>query len=137
MLIVFPRPMDWTRLFSLGGRLKRRSSPPGDDAGAAAVLRLTELAEHAATVEKSLFERTAQLERANHAHALEAASHWRLAESAREEARLNALAAEVGRALAVRQELRQALQRCAELLVQHLDAAFARLWTLEEAGQWL
>jgi PAS domain S-box-containing protein len=138
MLILFPRPMDWTRLLvSLRGPLPGRRSAPGGLGGDGEDFRLTELAEHAAAVEKSLVERTAELERANHALAEKAASHWRLAENAREEARLNALAAEVGRALAVRQELRPSLQRCAELLVQHLDAAYARLWTLEDGGQWL
>ncbi len=47
-----------------------------------------------------------------------------------ERARLNALGADVGAALTQIERLPQALQQCAEALVEHLDAAFARVWTL-------
>jgi PAS domain S-box-containing protein len=46
-----------------------------------------------------------------------------------------ALGAEVGVALAEGGvPLRQVLQRCAEAVVRHLDAAFARVWTLDQDG---
>ena len=46
-----------------------------------------------------------------------------------------ALGAEVVVALAeAGASLRQTLQRCAEAVVRHLDAAFARVWTLERGG---
>jgi PAS domain S-box-containing protein len=46
-----------------------------------------------------------------------------------------AMGAEVGAALAEGEvPLRRALQRCAEAVVTHLDAAFARVWTLERGS---
>ncbi|HYY98909.1 MAG TPA: PAS domain S-box protein [Pyrinomonadaceae bacterium] len=46
-----------------------------------------------------------------------------------------AVGADVGRALAEGGvSLRGALQRCCEAVVRHLDAAFARVWTLEPGG---
>ena len=47
------------------------------------------------------------------------------------------LSSDVGRALTGGHALPFALQRCAEGLVQHLDAVFARIWTLNEAGDTL
>ncbi|TFG65125.1 MAG: PAS domain S-box protein [Nitrospirales bacterium] len=49
--------------------------------------------------------------------------------------RILALDAEVGRVLNQNQELRALLQGCTEALVQHLDAAFARIWTLNSTEQ--
>lgn len=46
-----------------------------------------------------------------------------------------ALNSSVGLALVRGDSLREILQRCAEALVKHLDAAFARVWTLDEASQ--
>lgn len=46
-----------------------------------------------------------------------------------------ALSAEIGNALIVGSGLRDALQRCAEAIVRHLDAAFARIWVLNEREQ--
>lgn len=43
-----------------------------------------------------------------------------------------ALGADVGVALAKSGALQSILQRCAEAMVQYLDAAFARIWTLNE-----
>lgn len=45
------------------------------------------------------------------------------------------LAAAVGDALTHGGSLRDVLQRCTEAVVGHLDAAFARIWTLNEADQ--
>ena len=46
-------------------------------------------------------------------------------------ARHAALAADVGAALTGSDTVRDTLQRCAEAIVRHLDAAFARIWTLD------
>lgn len=46
------------------------------------------------------------------------------------EARLAALGSDIGEALAQITELPEALQRCAEAIVHHLNAAFARIWIL-------
>ncbi|HEY6224072.1 MAG TPA: PAS domain S-box protein, partial [Gemmatimonadales bacterium] len=53
-------------------------------------------------------------------------------EALSQRARLAELNAEVGIALAQGESLRAILQRSAEALVRHLDAAFARIWTLNE-----
>jgi PAS domain S-box-containing protein len=50
-----------------------------------------------------------------------------------ERARLAALGADVGTALTQDDSLPEILRRVAEALVTHLDAAFARVWTLNEA----
>lgn len=49
-----------------------------------------------------------------------------------ERARVAALTGDVGLALAQGDTLGEVLQRCAELIVRHLGAAFARVWTLNE-----
>jgi len=54
-------------------------------------------------------------------------------ESFRERTRLLALSADVGRAMTTRSVLDDMLRGCAEALVEHLDAAVARVWTLSEA----
>ncbi|MGC1720722.1 MAG: CHASE3 domain-containing protein [Isosphaeraceae bacterium] len=52
-----------------------------------------------------------------------------------ERVRLMAMSAEVGAALTQADTLGHALQRCAGALVEYLDGAFARIWTLDpEAG---
>ena len=55
--------------------------------------------------------------------------------AAAEQHRLLAFNAAVGRALSLPDALPFVLQRCAEALVEHLDAAFARIWTLDAAGR--
>jgi PAS domain S-box-containing protein len=47
------------------------------------------------------------------------------------------LAAAIGMALTHDSDLGTMLQRCAEALVEHLDSALARLWTLQDSGQGL
>jgi PAS domain S-box-containing protein len=49
--------------------------------------------------------------------------------------RISMLGEDVGRALTQSASLSEALNRCAEALVRHLDAAFARIWTIDETGQ--
>ncbi len=51
-----------------------------------------------------------------------------------ERTRLSAVRAEIGMALTREGSLREVLQACAKALVQHLDAAFARIWTLSDDG---
>src|SRR5204862_756123 len=57
------------------------------------------------------------------------------------QARLNrqaALRADIGAALTDESDtLPQILQKCSESLVQHLDAAFSRIWLLNETGDTL
>ena len=57
----------------------------------------------------------------------------RAEEAMAERARLASLAADVGVALTGADTLPGILQPCAEALVRHLSAAFARIWTLNEA----
>ena len=52
-----------------------------------------------------------------------------------ERARLAELTSDVGIALTQGTDLRAMLQLCAEALVRHLDVAFARIWTLDDAGR--
>jgi PAS domain S-box-containing protein len=49
--------------------------------------------------------------------------------------RIAALSADVGLALIETDSVADTLRRCAEALVRHLDAAFARIWTLNETEQ--
>src|SRR5439155_22216014 len=57
----------------------------------------------------------------------------RAEEAMAERARLASLAADVGVALTGADTLPGILQPCAQALVQYLGAAFARVWTLNEA----
>ena len=47
------------------------------------------------------------------------------------------MGADVGKALIVGRSLREALQGCAEAMVRHLGAAFARIWVLNEKEETL
>src|SRR6059058_3781711 len=51
-----------------------------------------------------------------------------------ERARLAELTSDVGLALTQGTDLRAMLQLCADALVRHLDVAFARVWTLDDAS---
>jgi PAS domain S-box-containing protein len=55
----------------------------------------------------------------------------------KERVRMSTLNAEVAVALNAGTELRAMLQRCAELVVEHLDVAFVRVWTLNKPTQTL
>jgi PAS domain S-box-containing protein len=64
---------------------------------------------------------------------------WKRAEEAlraaiSERTRLSAVRADIGMALARKDSLREILRACTEAMVQHLDAAFARIWTLNSDG---
>jgi PAS domain S-box-containing protein len=56
---------------------------------------------------------------------------------AEQRARLAAFGADVGRALTHSRSMSDALGGTAEAIVRHLDAAFARIWTLNETDQML
>ncbi|MCA1630501.1 MAG: PAS domain S-box protein [Acidobacteria bacterium] len=58
----------------------------------------------------------------------------RAEEALLERTRLAALGADVGAALIQNEALPQMLQRCAETLVEHLDVAFTRIWTLDDGA---
>jgi PAS domain S-box-containing protein len=61
----------------------------------------------------------------------------RAEESLKERVRMSTLNAEVAVALNAGNELQPMLQHCSELMVQHLDVAFARIWTLNTETQTL
>ena len=61
----------------------------------------------------------------------------RAEESLNERVRTSTLSNEVALALNAGTEPQAMLQQCAELVVRHLDVAFARIWTLNEATQTL
>ena len=56
-----------------------------------------------------------------------------LARTLQERARLAVFTAEVGTALTQSETLPEMLSRCCDAMVEHLDAAFARIWTLNPA----
>ncbi len=61
-------------------------------------------------------------------------AHKRSEQALAERVRLAELTAKIGMALTEGDTLQHTLQACAAALVEHLDAAFARVWTLSEAG---
>jgi PAS domain S-box-containing protein len=52
-----------------------------------------------------------------------------------ERTRLAELNADIGLALTSADDMREMLGRCADAMVKHLDATFARIWTLDQQGQ--
>jgi PAS domain S-box-containing protein len=61
----------------------------------------------------------------------------RAEESLKEQVRMSSLYAEVAVALNAGTDLQPMLQRCCELMAQHLEVAFVRIWTLNDATQTL
>ena len=61
----------------------------------------------------------------------------RAEESLKERIRMSTLNTEVAVALNAGADLKTMLRQCAELVVRHLDVAFARIWTLNETTQTL
>jgi PAS domain S-box-containing protein len=55
----------------------------------------------------------------------------------KERVKLAALGADIGVALTTTNTSTEMLRRCTEAIVKHLDAAFARIWTVDDAGQTL
>jgi PAS domain S-box-containing protein len=52
-----------------------------------------------------------------------------------ERARISAFREEIGIALSRQEDLKRILHNCADAVVRHLDAAFARIWTIGSAGR--
>jgi len=80
--------------------------------------------------ERALQEANRELHRENE-------QRTRAEESLKERVRMSSLNAEVAVALNAGTELKPMLQRCCELVAQHLDVAFVRIWTLNHSGQTL
>ncbi len=57
--------------------------------------------------------------------------------SLEERARLTRLEAEIGHLITQSKTIEEVLQRCVQSLVRHVDAAFARIWTYNEAEEML
>jgi PAS domain S-box-containing protein len=77
------------------------------------------------------------LREANRELQREVEQRTRAEESLNERIRTSTLSTEVALALNAGNELQAMLQQCAELAVRHLDVAFTRIWTLNEATQTL
>ncbi|MBM4080760.1 MAG: PAS domain S-box protein, partial [Planctomycetes bacterium] len=83
-------------------------------------------------LETRVRERTADLTDANRRLQTEISDRKRAEEALEERARVVELTADVGTALSRRAGLGTVLGDCAQALVQHLDAALARVWTLSK-----
>jgi PAS domain S-box-containing protein len=79
----------------------------------------------------------ARLRDANHELHHEIEQRRRAEELINHRVRMSTLTAEVSLALNSDAECQPMLQRCCELVVRHLDVAFARVWTLNESTQTL
>ena len=91
-----------------------------------------ELNKHREHLEELVEERTAKLKRVNEALEAEITERKRAEAEMAERRRLETLVAEVGVALAGAESLRQGLQQCAEIMARDINAAFARIWTVNE-----
>jgi PAS domain S-box-containing protein len=67
-------------------------------------------------------------------HAVDVTREVRARQQLEVQQRQATLTAEVAVAATKQMPLREMLQSCAESVVRHLDAAFARIWTLDQAG---
>ncbi|MGB3560213.1 MAG: response regulator [Geitlerinemataceae cyanobacterium] len=81
-------------------------------------------------LEGRVADRTAELSAANRSLATEIVERQLAQAQLQDRSRQAALGADVGFSLTQEGTLRQILQRCTEALVNHLDAAFARIWVL-------
>jgi PAS domain S-box-containing protein len=82
-------------------------------------------------LEGRVADRTAELSAANRSLATEIVERQLAESQLQERSRQAALGADVGFALTQEGTLRHILQRCTAALVNHLDAAFARIWVLD------
>jgi signal transduction histidine kinase len=89
-----------------------------------------ELERHRENLEEEVAARTGELSRANQELRNEVSERKKAEDALAERARLAMFAAEVGDSITRGENLEQILGRCAEAVVRHLDAAFARIWTL-------
>jgi signal transduction histidine kinase len=88
-------------------------------------------------LEKRVEERTVDLMKANEQLKQEIEERKKAEQGLAERIRLETLRGEVGVALATGDTLRSLLQPCTEALIEHLEAAFARIWTYNEAEKML
>ena len=83
-------------------------------------------------LERKVEVRTEKLFKANKMLTREIVQRKRAEQRLMEQVRLATLGAEIGEALVQSKDLESLLQVCAESIVAQLDAAFARIWTLNE-----
>jgi diguanylate cyclase (GGDEF)-like protein len=83
-------------------------------------------------LERKVEERTEELFKANQGLMGEIIERKKAEDELIERARHAELGAEIGTALVKHEDLRSQLQLCTESIVKHLDAAFARIWILNE-----
>jgi len=122
------RSLDIPVLIASGG-------PPGPEALAAIRLGARDFVSTAnPAVLAAAVEREWMLARERGPRAAEAPERGQIQAEANERNRLAALIAGTGSAMGRADTLRSGLQNCAQLLVRHLDAAFARIWTANAAG---
>jgi PAS domain S-box-containing protein len=88
-------------------------------------------------MEDRVRERTAELQKVNRSLEEEMAVKERAQKDLSEQVQLLALNADVGKALTLQEKLPAILQRCCDAIVDHLDAAFARIWTINTEGTML
>ncbi len=91
---------------------------------------LIRAADRTYSIEELVQKRTAELVEANAELGREVNERQRAEELLLLQTRCSALDADVGISLTQNQTLQNMLQECAEALVRHLDAALARIWTL-------
>jgi PAS domain S-box-containing protein len=83
-------------------------------------------------LEERVVERTAELREANTDLEREISEKEKAEIGLSERVKLLALTADIGKSLTSHDRLGEVLHRCTEGIVKHLDAAFARLWVLNE-----
>ncbi len=83
-------------------------------------------------LERKVEVRTTKLSKANQELTSEIFQRKKAEAGLINKARLSTLGAEIGSALVQREDLESLLQLCTESIVKNLDAAFARIWTLNE-----
>lgn len=85
-------------------------------------------------LEKKIKERTSELLEANQKITDEVVERTNAQTELIERARQAELGAEIGSILVLNRDLETILQLCTKAIVKHLDAAFARIWVLNEKG---
>jgi len=86
-------------------------------------------------LEDRVQERTAELREANTNLEREIGERRKAEEALSEQVNLLGLTSDIGKALTGNDSLRDMLHKCTDTIVRHLEAAFARLWVLnEESG---
>ncbi len=88
-----------------------------------------------AELKRRLAERTTELLTTNASLEHEIADRQRMENALREQVRLASFAAGIGAALTQAEDLDDALRRCAEAMVRHLDAGAAHIWIVEPGRQ--